>query len=47
MFIPGNTAESAAHLPDAVSQGYTMVSVRTVDTDVVIFAVIAAHANID
>ena len=48
VIIPDNTAEADAHLPDDVSQGYTKVSVRTVDTYVVIVAVMAAQRlNID
>ena len=43
VFIPNNMAETAAHLPDAVNQGYTKVSVCIVDTDVVILAAMAAQ----
>ena len=31
------------HVEDAMQQGYTKVSIRTVDTDVVVFAVAAAE----
>ena len=31
------------HLEDAVNQGYTKISIRTVDTDVVVLAIAAAQ----
>ena len=48
VFIPDNTEASATHLPDAVNQRYTKESVRNVDTDVVILALMAVQRlNVD
>ena len=48
VFIPDNTVETDARLPDAGNQGYTNFSIRTVDTDIVILAVMTAQQlNID
>ena len=43
MFIPDNTAESAARVQDAVNQGYAKVPIRTVDTNVIVIVVMAAQ----
>ena len=48
VFISDCTAETDARLPDAVNQGYTNLSIRTVDSDIVILAVMTAQRlNID
>ena len=43
VFISDNKEATGARLPDFVNPGYTKMSVRTVDTYVVIFAVMAAQ----